>query len=190
MLASVVLNAYCTLPKWGVSNALLAMPFFTIGQCLRPYLKTLGNSAAPMQRLLQVNALWATGIVLVLALAVYGVGALNGAVDMYAGDYGQNVLLLLLGGVLGSFMVFYICYRWDSYRPKFVGWLAAGNLVILTFHRELLHEPLKLIRKSGMDAWMQDASSALASVVVMMCFIPICWLIVRYVPLLVGGRKA
>ena len=82
-----------------------------------------------------------------------------------------------------------IATKLDKIKRTFVPILAAGNLVILTFHRELLHSPLKMINRNELLSDYNDILTFLLSVAVMIVFIPICQLVIRYIPVVIGNRK-
>ena len=190
LLVSVVCGAVVfgsvEMPKWAVSDAVLAMPFYAVGYLLACSCReaVLGLVERMVRKRVVV---WMSVVVMLIVLFL--IGRANGQVGMYKGYYGNSMLLFLLGGMLGSVIVFMISAMLSKVKRKFVSVVAAGNIVILVFHRELLHSPLKMIVGSELLPVYKDMLSAVLSLAVLFCFVPICWLLIKYVPIVVGCRK-
>lgn len=188
VIAAWVLHYYVEMPRWAVSDTLMTLPFYTIGFALRQKCETqvnrLKDSIGSMNPALAVLSIVGT------LAAAYGISYLNGKPNLYKGDFGSNPLLLTLGAIAGTMFLFFVCVRLNNIHWKGATIISTGNIVILTFHRELLHEPIKYINKGDFAPWLQVSLYGLSSLVVILLFIPICWLIIRYVPILVGKRKA
>lgn len=186
-LAMWGLTANLDMPKWAVTDAVLAIPFYAAGYLLRATSYDKVTQAVNLISKSNVYVWLAT--VAALATITYVIALGNGRVGIYAGSYGNNILLYLLGGIIGSTMVFCMSAKLDKIKRTFVPILAAGNLVILTFHRELLHSPLKMINRNELLSDYNDILTFLLSVAVMIVFIPICQLVIRYIPVVIGNRK-
>lgn len=185
-VAACLLALNYEMPKWAVSNTLIALPFFTIGHIFRTalrerfdkFIETIKNS----NRILLFFAMACVAVI------IYAIGEVNGEAALYHGYYGTSIILLFIGAILGTIMLVIPSVCLDSFSPKWLAFLAAGNIVTLTFHRELLHSPLKMITHSEMSPWIQDACSFLASFAVLACFIPINWIVSKYMPVFIGLR--
>lgn len=185
-IAAWQLSIHFEMPKWAVSDALLALPFFTIGQIFRTVLRDYFDKFVSAIR--RANRLVLCIAVACIAMMIYGIGEVNGEAGLYYGYYGESVLLLFIGALLGAVMIIIPSVCLDSYGPKWLSVLAAGNVVTLTFHRELLHSPLKMINHSDMSLWLQDTCTFLVSLVVLACFLPINWIVAKYMPIFIGLR--
>ncbi len=185
-LAACLLCMNHEMPKWAVSNALIALPFFTIGQLCRTALRERFNKF--IETIKKSNRYLLFLAMACMAVMVYVIGEVNGEAGLYHGYYGESIILLFMGAILGTIMIIIPSVCLDSFSPKWLSILAAGNIVTLTFHRELLHSPLKMINHSDMAAWLQDASSFMASLAVLACFIPINWIVAKYMPVFIGLR--
>ncbi len=181
-----LLNRYIDLPNWAVTDALIALPFFTIGHLLRTI--WWNGVERLINKIKSARTISLVGAFAILAVAVYFIGEANGSAKLYAGNYGNSIFLLFLGALIGSAMLMIPSVALDCKQPKFLVWLAAGNIVTLTFHREILHTPLKMIRNSDLQPWFQDICTFLISCATLACFIPICWIIVKYLPIFIGKR--
>lgn len=187
LVAAVLLQGRVEMPAWAVSDILISLPFFTLGYLLRCHCRTFVDNAALAIRDRKLAAMMALAV---LVVSTWMLADANGTIKIFTGVYGSSMLLYLAAAITGSAAVFIGCAMLDNVRWRYLGLLATGNLVTLTFHRELLHEPLKWIYRSSMDAWMKDSCSLLASAVVLLAFIPITMIASRYLPVLIGGRKS
>jgi len=185
-ITAVFLNGKVEMPAWAVSDVLIALPFFTIGYLFKTMWKS-GTEKAVLQ--IKNNKVIYALSVPILFVGTWMLANLNGTSKMFCGEYGESMPLFLLGALVGSAALFVLCVLLDNVKWKYLGLLAVGNLVTLTFHRELLHEPLKWVNKSEMDVCLKDATTFVISAVVLLLFIPIIWLISKYAPVLIGGRK-
>lgn len=185
-IVAVELNLNIEMPKWAVTDALIALPFFTIGHLFRTVLRGYFDKFINIIR--DTNRIILCLTVICIAIMIYGIGEVNGEAGLYRGDYGASIILLFIGAILGAIMLIIPSVCLDSYSPKWLAVLGAGNVVTLTFHRELLHSPLKMITHSDMLPWMKDASSCITSLVVLACFIPINWIVAKYMPVFIGLR--
>lgn len=64
--------------------------------------------------------------------------------------------------------------------------IVLGSLPLLSFHRELLHTPLKMIRNADIGLAEKEVSMFLLSAAVLLAFIPITLLLKRIFPMVLG----
>jgi len=76
----------------------------------------------------------------------------------------------------------------DDGQCKFVRVISSGTIVILVFHRELLHPMLKWISQQNFDAITSDALMALSAVIVLAAFYPLILIVKRVFPIVLGRR--
>lgn len=171
--------------RWAVSNCLLAYPFFIIGNSLRDkdILQRLVTSARQYR--------YGAALAAVLLIAVtYIVGTQNGQAKLYMGQYANNIVLFAIGALTGSMAVFVLSALLDGVRLKITRVISSGTIVILVFHRELLHPLLKEIGKTDTSSLLTVNTLVFVSaVIVVMAFYPIILLVKRFIPIVLGRRK-
>ena len=171
--------------RWAVSNCLLAYPFFIIGNSLRDkdILQRLVTSAR------QYRYVAALAAALLIAVT-YIVGTQNGQAKLYMGQYANNVVLFAVGALTGSMAVFVLSALLDGVRLKITRVISSGTIVILVFHRELLHPLLKEIGKTDTSSLLTVNTLVFVSaIIVVMAFYPIILLVKRFIPIVLGRRK-
>lgn len=171
--------------RWAVSNCLLAYPFFIIGNSLRDkdILQRLVTSAR------QYRYVAALAAALLIAVT-YIVGTQNGQAKLYMSQYANNVGLFAIGALTGSMAVFVLSALLDGVRLKITRVISSGTIVILVFHRELLHPLLKEIGKTDTSSLLTVNTLVFVSaVIVVMAFYPIILLVKRFIPIVLGRRK-
>lgn len=171
--------------RWAVSNCLLAYPFFIIGNSLRDkdILQRLVTSAR------QYRYVAALAAALLIAVT-YIVGTQNGQAKLYMGQYANNIVLFAVGALTGSMAVFVLSALLDGVRLKITRVISSGTIVILVFHRELLHPLLKEIGKTDTSSLLTVNTLVFVSaVIVVMAFYPIILLVKRFIPIVLGRRK-
>ena len=171
--------------RWAVSNCLLAYPFFIIGNSLRD--KDI------LQRLVISARQYRYGAALAAALLIavtYIVGTQNGQAKLYMGQYANNIVLFAIGALTGSMAVFVLSALLDGVRLKITRVISSGTIVILVFHRELLHPLLKEIGKTDTSSLLTVNTLVFVSaVIVVVAFYPIILLVKRFIPIVLGRRK-
>jgi len=152
-------------------NVLVCMPFFLIGVFLKPMksiLNTFHNTLAE---------------VLLLAAGVAGIffcAHENGYVWMYLGGIGHSYVLYILGGLSGA-VTLYVLSLWVSKLPfrSIVSTIGNGTMLIIGLHiiivRRLTELPDRL--------WLEDL---VASLLIILLFIPIIQFAEHFFPVLVG----
>lgn len=152
-------------------NVLVCMPFFLIGVFLKP----LKEVFCSLHNYCVEVLLLAAGVAGVALCAHY-----NGYVWMYLNGIGRNYALFILGGMAGTLML-YVVSLWLSRLPwrSMMAILANGTMLIIGLHiivvRRLTALPDRL--------WIEDL---VASVLIMLLFIPLVRLCERFFPLLLG----
>ena len=115
--------------------------------------------------------------------------AFNGRVAMYNCLYGDDAFLLALGAILGSMMVLIFAVMLENVKWKGVLTINMGMLVILTFHRELLHPLLDLLRNMEPTIFVEDIATLAFSCLVLVAFVPITLIVKRILPVALGRRR-
>ena len=81
-------------------------------------------------------------------------GALNPRVSMWSNSYGENYLLYIFGGIVGSIWLAFIC-RWFISSNTFLEHLGQNTITVLAVHEPIKRIVLKMtemvMRSFGMD---------------------------------------
>lgn len=134
-VVAVYLNFNDIALKSAWANCLISFPFFLFGIWMREYKDILIR--------LPNKILVFTSIVLLTPI-LYFISIKNGAPWMYKNLYGNNFFLFLIGGVLGTYLIYLLSIHLSSrkvferYRP-IVTILAQGNILVLGFHLVLVN---------------------------------------------------
>ena len=62
---------------------------------------------------------------------------------MYMNMYGDSLLLFIVAALCGSAAILGLSLLFDGYSNKLLRVISSGTILILVFHRELLHPLLK-----------------------------------------------
>ena len=154
-------------------NVVVCMPFFLIGLFLKP-LKTTFNS---------LHNYWLEMVLLAGAVATVALCArYNGYVWMYLNGIGNNYALYIVGGMAGTLML-YVVSLWLSRLPwrSMALTLSKGTILVIGLHivivRRLMELPDRL--------WVEDL---IASVLILLLFVPLVRIADLYFPVLLGRR--
>lgn len=128
------------------------------------------------------------GFTLFLFVVTYLIGEQNGQAKMYMNLYGNSLIWFAIAAITGSIAVIFISFLMDKADCKFVRVISSGTIVILVFHRELLHPMLKWISQQDFDAITSDALMALSAVIVLAAFYPLILIVKRVFPIVLGRR--
>ena len=181
--------------SWALPNAFGAMPFFVLGHFLSPKCElTSDGYKSRVNGWLQAARRSNMRIVLIfLALVLFAVTAFvshfNGEAWMYKGEYGNNLVLFYVAALTGSAAVACLSLMLDGVRSRAIIYISIGTLVILTFHRDVMHPLLKLINQLQIDNATNGLLTLLASIAVTLVFVPVIFIIKRFFPIVLGKRS-
>lgn len=169
---------------WSVTNVLIALPFFMLGNALR----TVGGVETGAGKIQTMgNGRW-TLVFLSSVAFTYFVSYYNDSAMMYKGLYGNSLLLFGVASITGCFMLYWLSSRLNSYDWKIIRISSVGSMVTLVFHRELLHPLIKWINKMDMNIVTENIALFLSSVLVLLAFVPIILVVKRLFPIVLGKR--
>lgn len=173
--------------RWAVADCMLAFPFFLLGRYIsqNEYLK---KTCSQLCHLSWGGKWMLAGFTLFLFVATYFIGEQNGQAKMYMNLYGYSLIWFAIAAITGSAAVIGISFLMDKADCKFVRVISSGTIVILVFHRELLHPMLKWISQQNFDAITSDALMALSAVIVLAAFYPLILIVKRVFPIVLGRR--
>ena len=158
-----------------IVNTLLGFPCLCIGYSLKKYKSEIANISAPRTVICG----------LVAAAVLFLCWKYNGYVFVYRCKYGNSIILFLLGGFAGTVLLYVISRFMDFvFKSKnIITLLGGGTLVILGMHSTIIfafrHIPFEF----------QGYLVLLESLIIMLLFIPINFLVRRYFPLLWGKYR-
>ncbi|OUQ26608.1 hypothetical protein B5E77_08950 [Lachnoclostridium sp. An131] len=125
LLASVLLHYLCpVLLPWSLDCALYSVSFLMFGSSLA-------------RRELVEKLYRKPGILVLLAAAFIGLSCLNGSVNMSVADYGRSMILYLVIGGLGSFLVMEASLFLEKHAGVFAkacGFLGRHTMPVLCLH--------------------------------------------------------
>ena len=169
--------------SWAVTNVLLALPFFMLGNWLAGQTAFLSQTKA-----LAGRPLWLWTAVVVCIAVTFAVSWPNGSARMYMNQYGNSFMLFAVGALTGSMAVYLISLALDGCDHAWLRTFSAGSLVTLVFHRELLHPLLKWIRQQDFDIVTHNVAIFLSACLVALAFVPIIMIVKRIFPVVLGRR--
>lgn len=187
VIGTIIYNKYSIDISWAFINIFPAMLFFIFGNLLSSQLK---NSFEKFHTYIKKTSksLLIIGCLL-SAVFTYILSQYNGEVWMYTAGYGNYITLFYLTGIVGSLGLYLTAMLFDKIKSTHCIILSVGSIIILTFHRELNHPLLKLIKVLNIkDSPSFDIATLLASAIVLLLFIPILNICKRIFPFLFGSR--
>ncbi len=104
----------------------------------------------------------------------------NGFVGMYRCNYGGNIFFFLLGGIAGIVIVWALSKSLGQ-APKAIRVISRGTIIILGFHKILIH----LVRTT----FTQSVFDIAFAVLLLLLFIPLIIASEKHFPLLVGKYR-
>lgn len=164
-----------------------AMPYYLLGSYAKKYHHEM--ISAFVQKVSNMQTAKFAFAFMLLILSAVGISTLTGEIMMYKSEYGQNVFLALLGGIIGSLCVFILSVYLNRCKIRLSYYISIGTIVILCFHRDINHPLLKIIDKLDLGIVANGMATLLSSFIVLLCFIPIIYVIKKYVPIILGNRK-
>ena len=158
---------------WAIPNAFVAYPFFIIGHFLRKWKMRFATYKPG-----KYTVIW----ILLCLFIIFICGHNHKYVYLYECGYGDNIFLFLLGGVVGTGLVFLISKLLESFTCKAVIDISVGTTLILGFHMHLV----TLFRYFFMTSSVADV---LFTVIILLSFIPVIRLCASYIPILMGKYR-
>ena len=154
-----------------VVNICTAFPFFALGIFLRDFKVVLNEWNQTMMLL----STFVCGMLVVIGCCYF-----NEYVAMYRCDYGSSIILFLLGGIVGSIMIFALS-KILGREIKVVVIISRGTIILLGFHKLLI----ALIREFFSESYLDIFFAAM----IVMLFVPLIITTEKYFPLMVGKYR-
>ncbi|GHV06955.1 O-acetyltransferase [Spirochaetia bacterium] len=166
---------------FSIDSAFLAFPFFAIGYLIHTTnLKTICNV------LLCKKLVYKAVVIIIAFFMIILMCKLNGYIDINAFNYGNNILLFYVTGVIGIIMVVVISSFYIK-ELSFFRIISNGTIFILAFHG---YASAPIVRVLGMYAEQLPVYIAIPISIVstIIMVLPII-IIKKYFPIILGGRK-
>lgn len=170
--------------RWALADCMLAYPYFILGG----YLSQMQIEHFCLPKSIS-DRCWLLVSVLLLILIVYAVSDYNGQAKMYMNMYGNSLLLFIVAALCGSAAIFVLSFLLNQYSSKLLRAISSGTILILVFHRELLHPLLKWIGHQEFGVYMSDFLMAMSSILVLIAFYPLILIVKKFFPIVLGRRK-
>lgn len=186
IVGALIYNALGLDWMWSVTNVMLALPFFMLGNWIATYSRK--NFDIFIAAMKEQKAKIAFPLMMAAMAVTVTVGVFNDAADMFQNQYGNNFILFLLGALAGSLMVILLSVMLDGVDWSIVRITSSGTIVTLVFHRELLHPLLKMIRNADLGVVTENVAMFFSSALVLLAFVPIILIVKRVLPVVLGRR--
>lgn len=170
---------------WAVSNLLFAWPFFFLGGLCR---KKKEDVDWTVNKINTMNPFVFVLLIIVMIFFVALTSHFNGFAKMYKSECGNDLLLFFIGGIIGTVMMFILSARLNRVKSKAVYLISIGTIVVLGFHRDLNHPLLKIVDSMDLNIYTNGIATFLIATIVTLAFVPIVWIISRYLPIFIGKR--
>lgn len=179
LILAYVLKQRSILYYSSIVDVLLAMPFFSMGYILR----------SRKQILSEVSSSLIVCIILLGGVCVWLCGKYNEVVMLYRCDYGSNLLLCLIGGFMGSALIYGISYSLRLYLVDIANVIGGGTLIILALHPIVLHVCDSIMNYLGILDSISLFWRYIEAFFILISFIPLIVGIKRYIPLIYGKYR-
>jgi fucose 4-O-acetylase-like acetyltransferase len=162
-------------------SALLAFPFFSIGNILRKrnglkYLEQIHK-----KYLLIIFSF--IGYILLIILVPF-----NGRIDVNGFNYGNNIMLFYFIGMVGIGSTIFLSLLYTN-SNKIITVIANGTIIIMAFHGIVSGIIFRIIGLRGNDVIINPLIGTIVSSINIAIFIFPILIIKKYFPILAGGRE-
>lgn len=188
LLGAWLYNNYLNIElRWAITDCMLAFPFFLLGSYISQKNDWLKCCLQTCTRSIRSRFL-AVCLVIFLLILTYFISNINGQAKMYMNLYGNSLFWFVIAALTGSTAMLGISFLMDKISSKFARVISNGTIVILVFHRELLHPMLKWISQQNFDAITNDSLMAISSLIALAAFYPLLLIVKKFFPIVLGRR--
>lgn len=107
---------------FSLDSSILAFPFFIFGIILKKNI------------IFDCNKIIILIVLIISIITTYFLTTINGAVDMNTFNFGKNIFLYFLNGIIGCVIIFAIAYLLKNIVNKFVVEISFGTIIIIGLH--------------------------------------------------------
>lgn len=171
----------------GIFDSFVAFPFFALGLITSMSRDNVFSLAGKMKLHTKELLLCTVAAFIILAL----VARTNGVVLMVYGQYGYNLLLYILFGVMGIFAVFMFSVLLSrlSNLSEFAKTINVGSIMILGLHTLFVNKAKAMLEYIEISGFVYEISLVITSFIILVLFIPLTKVANRFVPVSLGRRK-
>lgn len=178
MIVPVMLGKHGIIEKWALLNCFVSLPFFLFGRMMRIY----KVAEMMISRFIALKK----SFLLLIAMGCFGItfyiSDINGPAWMYKCQFGENILLFILGGTIGIMAIMLLSFVFNNIKSKFVETISSGTIIVLAFQMPFcIYLPKKLIY---FNYW----GGVIIAVLILALFYPIIIFIKSHLPFLVGRK--
>ncbi|AYL97113.1 acyltransferase family protein [Mucilaginibacter celer] len=168
---------------FSIDSALVALPFFYLGVVIK--------SAGIIKTWFKNNVL-NLACFIVLTAATILVGKYNGSPDVNTATWGNNVFLYFAGGLVGTFMIFTLCFLFEKWPNRLILFISANTLVLMCIQSILKSISIAILKAGhfALPAKLNFMQAAVLTTLIVVLSLPVMYLIDKYLPFLAGASKA
>ena len=171
----------------GCFDSFVAFPFFALGMIASNFQDKVFSLVERMKghTLELVSSTVAVFVVLTF------ISRTNGVVLMVYGQYGCNLLLYILFGVvgvIGVFMFSILLSRFSSFS-EYAKTINVGSVMVLGLHTLLVNKAKLVLDSLWNNGFVYEVSLVVASFIILLLFIPLTTIVNKFIPISLGKRK-
>lgn len=162
---------------WNIDAALFLIPFFELGKLSKDWIAKI-----------KIKSLFFALIGLSALLFLIPLSMLNGAVNIYRCQWGNNLLLYYINSLIGSTAIIFISIGVSSVpHTKFICWLGKNTVVPMAAHQFIL--PYAAIIMGYIPYYGRFVFTIIELIIMMTACYLVAWLVGRFCPVILGKTK-
>ena len=166
---------------FSIDSALLAFPFFAIGNILKKK-----NGLKIFEQIGKKYLLFLFAIIGYIILVI--IVPFNKGVNIGGFSYGENIFLCYFIGMIGIFSTILLSLIYTK-SNKIVTTIASGTIIIMAFHGIVASFILSILDSISESITMNPLVNALVALITVFIFVFPIMIIKNYFPIITGGRK-
>lgn len=172
-----------------IGNVFVAYPFFYLGHMLatQQYKSRVMSIADKLEGQIGRTCVLAVFVLAIMCVVDFK----NGVVFMVYGQYGNNLFLFLLFGLIGIVFTFFVAiFFCKVLNINIAHWINIGSIMILAMHTQIINvlRPL-LVKLSDGNPYTFEIALVVVSLGVLLLFVPVTNFFDKYLPITLGYRK-
>jgi len=168
---------------WSLDSAIMAVPFYTFGFFMKRFINKMDPNVV-------------SKIVLCILFLIAGIllSRWNGFVDMNTSNYGKNIFVYYVNGVVGAFAIFFFTRIFTNMKSSLLIYLSQNTLIIFAFHLIITGwvKTIYLFILGGdshaNQVFTPVESAVMCAIMILISVIPI-YIITKYFPFILGKSK-
>jgi fucose 4-O-acetylase-like acetyltransferase len=168
---------------FSIDSALLAFPFFSIGNILkRKHLMNRFESVCKYS-LLRNMTIAIIGYITLVVIVPF-----NGRIDINGCGYGKNIILFYIIALIGIMSTVFLSLVYKN-KNKIITIIANGTIIIMAFHGIVTPIIFRIIGLRGADIIINPIIGIFVSLTNVLMFIVPTLIVKKYFPIILGRRK-